>query len=345
MWGALATVAGGALGGLFGSQGSQQTATNEPWKAQQPYLKDLFGQAQNAYNSGMQTGPYTGGLYAGMDPMTAQGVAGTGQFAQGPAMDTATGALAAGNPAMSQGTQGLTGVAGQLSNLQDPTQQNIANAGAYADNPYLSGQIDAASRDVTRNLTEDVLPGISRGASLSGGANSSRTGIAEGVALRGAQDRIGDIASSMRGQAYDRGLGLSESARGTNIAGSIAGGGLYDSLAGRGFQGAQTGSTLGFNALDAMVRAGQITQADAQGLLNEQKGQYDLAANHQFDLLDQYKGIIGGDYGGTKTAQTGVGGFQGAMQGAIGGAASGLGLYNSFKKADQIPTPDFGGLY
>jgi hypothetical protein len=92
------------------------------------------------------------------------------------------------------GQQGLDAY-GQLYGMagQDPTKANIAAAGQYADNPYLDGQIDAASRDVTRNLYENQLPGLNEAATDSGNMNSSRAGVAEGIMKRGAADQIGDI--------------------------------------------------------------------------------------------------------------------------------------------------------
>jgi hypothetical protein len=77
----------------------------------------------------------------------------------------------------------------------------------------MSGMIDAASRDVTRNLYENQIPGLNQAATDSGNMNSSRAGVAQGIMSRGAADQIGDIASNMRGQAYSQGLGLAENAR------------------------------------------------------------------------------------------------------------------------------------
>lgn len=57
MLGALAAGVGGALAGKLLGGGSQQsgtyTQTTEPWKAQQPYLTDLFGRAQTQSQTGI----------------------------------------------------------------------------------------------------------------------------------------------------------------------------------------------------------------------------------------------------------------------------------------------------
>jgi len=88
---------------------------------------------------------------------------------------------------------------------QGPDMQMVA---MMADNPYMSGMIDAASRDVTRNLYENQMPGIAASSAGAGQAGSSRRGAAEAIASRGAADRIGDIASNLRGAAYGQALGI-----------------------------------------------------------------------------------------------------------------------------------------
>ena len=42
----------GILGSIFGGGNNDQTVTNEPWSAQQPYLEDIFGEGQRIYNQG-----------------------------------------------------------------------------------------------------------------------------------------------------------------------------------------------------------------------------------------------------------------------------------------------------
>src|SRR3546814_1157695 len=93
---------------------------------------------------------------------------------------------------------------------ENATTANSKAAQQYADNPHVQGMIDANSRDVVRNLNEETLPGIDRQATATGGINSSRAGVAAGIAQRGAEDRIADISSTIRGDAYNRGLSLAQ---------------------------------------------------------------------------------------------------------------------------------------
>lgn len=340
-WDSLLQIGSGLVGGLLGgASGSNknnatETQTQDPWKVQQPYLLGGFQGATNAYTDAMKNPVYTGALYAGLDPMQMQAIQGTAGFANGLGNTAATSTInnslgVMGNAAngMNNAASGLFGMAGS-----DPTQGNINAAGAYADNPFLSGAIDAASRDVTRNLTEDVLPGINRMGSATGNTNSSRTGIAEGIALRGAQDRIGDISATMRGDAWNNGLRTAEAARQGNMSAMGTAGNLYNSAMDNALRGAAAGTTMGYNNLDALSKAGGMLQGNQQSLLNEGYQKYMNQQTMPFDWLDRYMTAVKGNYGGTtvSSANNGNPSWLNALQGGLGGAAGGLSLYNNFK--------------
>lgn len=344
MWGDIlaagATLVGGLLGGSSGSNtnNASQTTNTQPWKPQQPYLLGGMADAASAYNSLKTTPYYQGDLYAGLNTLQNQAIAGTTNYATGAANQAAGNMLGASTGALG-GAMGQMGAASALYgfNPGDATAGNIGAAGMYADSPYMSSMIDAASRDVTRNLTEDVLPGINRLGSTTGNTNSSRTGIAEGIALRGAQDRIGDIAAGMRGDAYSQGLGLAEQARQGNMNARLNAlsnsGNLYGNAFGQGLQGSAAGLTAGYNNLDALSRAGSLQQQDAQGRINSDFARWQGSQDRAFDLMDRYMQAVGGQYGTstTRTANNGQPGWLNTLQGAVGGASAGLGLYGQFK--------------
>lgn len=335
-----ATLVGGLIGGSSGSNANAASAktTTAPWKVQQPYLLGGFSDASQAYNS-LKTQPfYQGDLYAGMSPLQNQAIAGTQNFATGAGAETASNMLGASNASLNgAGGQMMAGGALMGFNPGNATMGNIADAGMYADNPYMSGMIDAASRDVTRNLTEDVLPGINRLGSATGNTNSSRTGVAEGIALRGAQDRLGDISAGMRGDAYQQGLSLAENARGANMNARLNSltnaGNIYGNAFGQGLQGTAAGLTAGYNNLDALSKAGALQQQDQQGQMNADYAKWQGGDQRAFDLLDRYMQAVGGSYGSTKTstADNGQPTWMNTLQGAVGGASAGLGLYGQYK--------------
>lgn len=340
-WDSLLQIGSGLVGGLLGSAGGANTnnatttATQDPWSVQQPYLLAGFQGGANAYNNAMQNPVYQGQLYAGLDPLQLQAVQGTANFANGIGANAANSTLNASTGMMNPASQGMLNAGQGLMQASSvaPTQANIEAAGAYSNNPFLNGAIDAASRDVTRNLTENVLPSINRAGSATGNTNSSRTGMAEGIALRGAQDRIGDISATMRGDAWNRGLQTAEAARQANMQGMSSAGSLYGNAMDSALRGAAAGTTMGYNNLDALSKAGGVLQGDAQSQINANYQNWMNQQTQPFDWLDRYMTAVKGNYGGTTVNGSNNGNptWLNALQGGLGGASSGLSLYNNFK--------------
>lgn len=338
--GAGSSIIGGILGGASGGSNqttSQSNGQTAPWKPQQPYLKTGFQSAAGLYGQYLDAPWYQGQLYAGMNGMQQGAGQGAADYATGQGMDLSQGMINDSQQFLGQSGNYLT-AANRMANFNpaDPTQQNITNAGLYANNPSLDGAIDAASRDVTRNLTENVLPGINRTAAGTGNTNSSRTGVAEGIALRGAQDRIGDIASTIRADAYNNGLNLSEQGRQANMQGQLQGQGMgLDALnvaVGRGMDLRNQGMQGTVNMYDLLGRAGDKFQQDAQGYADANYQRWQGQYNKPWDLLSRYMGVVGGQNWGSQTqdSTTKPGSTMGAIQGALGGATAGLGLYKDF---------------
>jgi hypothetical protein len=208
---------------------------------------------------------------------------------------------------------------------RDPTGLTIGRAGAYADNPYMDGMVDAASRDIKRNLYENELPTLNMQATATGNLNSSRAGAAEAIATRGAADRVGDISAQLRGGAYQSGLGLANTQWAQQLAGrgGAAGGmaslgqtGYTAGLGGAGigrdyWQGglnaqlganqtyANMGST-GLNAAGGAYNTGMGTLAGVRDAAGMQQANMQTALNNQYyqyqapwDALNQYGGIVG----------------------------------------------------
>lgn len=336
------SLAGGVLGAMSGGSdnNTQKVNTNtEPWGAQQPYLTQGFKNAQGLYNQYKGVPYYQGPIYAGMNGMQLGASNGAANYATGQGMALSQGMVNDSQQFLGQSGNFLN-AANSLAgyNPGDPTQQNIYNAGQYSANPYLDGAIDAASRDVTRNLTEDVLPGIGRAATAGGNTNSTRTGIAEGIALRGAQDRIGDISATIRADAYNSGLNLSEQARQANMQSQLAGQGMgLDALnvaVGRGMDLRNQGMQGTINMYDLLGRSGDVYQRDQQGYADASMQRWQGQYNQPWDLLSRYMGVVGGqNWGSTGSTSTITpGSTMGAVQGALGGATAGLGLYQDFSK-------------
>lgn len=159
------------------SEESESTQTSAPWAAIQPYLKDVFGQAQDLNQQGMSYFP--GQTYAGFDPL------------------------------QTQGQQGVLDYASQYPGMLAPYQQasqQMLNAPDVANNPYISGMADTIESRLNRNLQENLIPGVTQNALMAGQPSGSRAGVAEGIATRGTQEAIGSSLSDLYGGAYGQGL-------------------------------------------------------------------------------------------------------------------------------------------
>lgn len=150
---------------------------------------------------------YQGDWVANMNQGQLNALAGQTDFGMGGMQDYG------GN--LMQTGQGLLGSYGQAQDyynralgfdpitMAGPDMDMVAR---MADNPYVTGMIDSASRDISRNLYENQMPGIAASSAGAGQSGSSRRGAAEAIAARGAADRIGDISADIRGRLYSTAL-------------------------------------------------------------------------------------------------------------------------------------------
>ncbi|MBB3692449.1 hypothetical protein [Sphingomonas sp. BK580] len=320
--------------GLF--SGSSTTKTNEkfdtgPSSFQAPYLNNAFGSAKDIYGSSKGTPYYEGKTYAAMSAGAQDALAKLKAYASGQGLNTATtlgnlGSQMAGYGAKAGSTlDQFAAMAGQ-----DPTQANIAAATAYANNPAIQGMIDANARDVTRNLSESILPGIDRAASATGNINSSRAGVASGIAQRGAADRIGDISAQIRGDAYDRGLSLAQSDRSTNLSALGQAASSYGNLASFGVDALGKSNDAAYGAFDAIKGADAADQADRQGQLTADFQKWQGQDSRATDLLDRYAKIVAGNQWGQSGTSSGT--TKSTQSGSIlsqlaGAAAAGASIY------------------
>lgn len=196
----------------------------------------------------------------------------------------------------SQGT--LAGNAADATNFY--TSGNIWDPAA---NPNLQGAISATTRPITQNLTENQLPAIRSEAVQTGNFGSSRQGIAEGLASRGASQAIGDTASKLVQGQYD-----------TNVNAQLKALGLTPTV-----QGAQT------TPATTVSGVGDVQQAMNQARLSEQVGNFNYDQYAPFLQSKEIMSLLSGLPGGTVTSTGNVPQQNTAMQ-ALGGAAAGASL-------------------
>lgn len=324
----------------MGSKTKTTTQTDMgPWKVQQPYLSDAFSQAKDLYNKTSAQPGYTGDFYA---PMT-----GTQRALQDTALgyftkngsDMATEISNASSGLAGVGGQGLIGSAEGLNTLAngDMTGINIANANRYADNPYLGQMVDAATYDARRNVAENVLPTMYRQNAATGNMNSDRAALAEGVVNRGLAEQAQNLSASLRGNAYQTGLGMSQADEAQRAQNYQAAAQAYDTLLARGAGGLADAFNMQSQTMGNAMNYAGLTQQEQQALLenNFQKQQY--AENRPYDLLNRYYGLVGsqnwGQNGTTSSTQTTNPGAASIIGGALGAAGSlfgGMGVFGQF---------------
>ncbi|OWK31785.1 hypothetical protein [Sphingomonas mucosissima] len=318
--------------GLF--SGSTTTKTNEkfdtgPSSFQAPYLSEAFTSAKDIYNSSKSSPYYQGETYAGMSPAAKAALDKLKAYASGQGLDTAAALGNLGSQMSAYGAKAGSTL-DQFAKMagQDPTQANITAATAYANNPALQGMIDANARDVTRNLSEDILPGIDRAASATGNINSSRAGVASGIAQRGAADRIADISATLRGNAYDRGLSLAQGDRATNLSALGQAASSYGNLASFGVDALGRSTDAAYGAYGAIQGADAAEQGDRQGKLTADFTKWQGEDTRAMDLLGRYASVVAGNQWGQSGTSSGTtkakqsGSILGQLVGAANLAAS-----------------------
>ena len=315
----------GGITGSFSKSKSENTnntsGETNPWAAQSGYLQDTFGAAQGAYEAKAGSGYYSGPTYAGLNENQNAGINGlidwsnqNGQSISNGAQQAGAAGIGAMNSSIANANAAANGPGIQSSNI-------VSDAAQYANNPYMDGMVDSASRDVTRNLNENTLPTIDRAASAGGNLNSSRAGIAQGIAMRGAQDQVGDISANLRGQAYQNGLGMAGDVASQNASNAITANNQLQNAASMGLDYNQFAAQQGQQNQQNVIAAGTMQQQDQQGQYDANVNSWEKNDTRAMDLLNQYYGIVGGNNWGSSYSEKSNG----------TGKASGMSIGGSMK--------------
>ena len=178
----------------------------------------------------------------------------------------------------------------------------------YQPNPYTRAMMGNITQAVTQNLNRNIFPGIRRGQVANGTLGSTRQGIAEGIAIGDTNQALANAATNLYGNQFnaDRSYGLQSDALDLNV----------------------------YNANQNWMRQGQ---QDQLGLMDRMLGWQNMglqnATNVQNTPFNYWQGFVN-----PATQMAGLGGTQSQqMQGnpyltGIGGAVTGMNLYNQFMK-------------
>lgn len=211
----------------MGGGGSTTMKQNaDPWSGAIPYLmgKDnpqtpeneagsgIFPEARKLYDSGKNYSPQMQGvndLYTQYirDRATSPQM----QYAENGANDVMRGAYDTSLGPV-QGIRNMPQVGAPQTNLQqarnaqgvlNPTQAIQQLLSGTPNNPYLDQQAAAITGQLTRNLQENVMPGIRSEALASGQYGGSRQGIAEGLAASRMNQDLAPALTGLYGSAYE----------------------------------------------------------------------------------------------------------------------------------------------
>lgn len=385
----------GGLGGLFGGGGGggptrtttnsstnwNNTNTNSPWIGTQSYLMGpaageagppgVYPEAARLYGAGgwtplqqAQASSWFGDTTNNRDQW---GAGGGGNIATQMMTGAFDPSITAGAPVapnlISPGR--ATPVAGrELQGELDPTNALKGFLTGESTNPWVEKQGQAITDSLTRNMKENIFPGIRHNAIADGQYGGSRGDMAEGLAISRLNADLAPALTQLGGQAYE-----AEQGRKYGVATDLnrQGGDMLTGNIDRTFRGDQvnagnlldaqkfnTGTTLNNNEQVMREAAQKVGTRSAaldfaggnQALTDQTYGDLlkalGLSTDYGWGNLDRYNAVVspvsqfqttnGAGTSNTSGVTTGTGsgatggGIAGAIGGAAGGAALGRGL-------------------
>lgn len=254
-----------------------------PWSATIPYMQENLSNLVSQYNDpNRQYINQNAGTNEGLNQAIQMGLSST-------PYDTA-------RTLTNQGISLTQSASGGLGNYLTQGQQNIgagditSYTNLLLDPSLINSQVDAYSRDIARNLGENVITGIRSADVATGNLGSSRGGIQEAIARRGAEDRIADF----RGGLVSNAMNQAQNQLQSNVGNTMSG---YRDLSNFGNatqQGAQNLLNLSQDQLIQLYNVGKAQQGIEQSNLNNQIGARDFGLTNQQNLanaLQNYQGV------------------------------------------------------
>jgi hypothetical protein len=276
-----------------GSGGTQSTTTEtRPFEEQIPFLLKVFQEAQGRFQEGPQQF-FPGATVAPVNPNIQAGISATAGAAQ-PVQDFANQAMQANQFAFSP-------------QFLDPSQ-----------NPGFQGSIDAITRTLNQNLTENILPSLASGRIATGNFDigNTRAGVAQGQAVGETQNAIGDAVARFTAQGFSDAL----DAFTRNLA-----------LAP---QTAQLQTTPGV-LLDV---AGERQRQLEQEAINAERERFEFGQQAPDAALAQFASLVSGNFGGTSTT-TGPGARTNPLLSGIGTGAALAGTLTQIGMSGAVAGP------
>lgn len=220
-------------------------------------------------------------------------------------------------------------------------QQSLMNPGGMAgvgmgmpgQNPYLDQMFGTVAQQAGEQFQEQTMPGI---ASMFGGAGRTGSGIQQelvGGAMDDFQQNLLQAGANIYGQDYNR--AMEQDIQRRQLGADIGKAGM---LGAPGFQAMQQ------QDIANMLQAGQITQGQAQQMINAEQDRWNFQQQAPWQALGQYSNVVHGMPGGYGTQTQEGGGGGGGLLGALGGASTAAGLGQTLGAASLGPWAAGGAL-
>ena len=230
---------------------TQVIQNNDPWSGQQSHLTFGFNQARDLFNTPMQR--YPNSMVVPFSNQTNQAL----------------------NMQEQRAREGSGLLANANQSLVDTAGGDYLNS-----NPHFDQTVDAASRAVTRNFNNNVMPAIDSKFSGSGRYGS---GMHKSLIEDSAEDlnrQVSDMAGGMAFQNYN--------AERNNMMQAAA---MAPQMAAADYQDAAQ-----------LERVGQVREAQAGAELQEDIDRFNFAQREPRDRLAEYMALVaGGSFGGSST--------------------------------------------
>lgn len=330
---------------IFNQIAVAQNLANKPYESYgMPTVAELSPLQQQAYSQVQgQQGAWKPGLTAAQ----------TGTQA----LTTAPGAGAIANPYLTQAV-GTSASSAAQPYMTQAGQTSVSDIGSYM-NPYTQNVTDQIAKLGARNLSENLLPGVSDAFVRAGGFGGTRMGEFGSRALRDTQESVLGQQSQALQAGYGQALGASQAdlarqAQLASTAGNLAGtqqqallsaaqqAGTFagsdltrqQSALGQLAQMVQQSQQMGYADTAALEAAGQAQQGQQQAQLTAAQQQWLNEQNYPKSQMDWLSTQVRGMAPLAPTSTTQAGSTIGATYGAsplsqlASGLSAGAALYN-----------------
>jgi len=287
------------------------TSTSSIDPALLPYLTQGLERAQSLFLTGKQPEFFPGQTYVSPSAATTEAIAQQEAIARQQ------------SPVLQQAQQAYQASLGQVG--------QTAAGGFLNANPYQQAMMEAATRPLTQQFSQAVLPGISSLYSRSGRLGSGAMERALGTATEAYGRSLGDITANIAGTQYQQERGLQQQAQLQQA--QLAG--FAPQFYSQQFLPSQT-----------LAQVGAQQEAIAAQPLQEQLARYQFGQQLPYQQLQGYlSSVYGTPLGSYGTQTTNAPTYQNRGAGILGGGlAGGLGGYALGQAFPQTIGGGFGAL-